>query len=269
MRALFILFMLGVLFSPIAATTETKKTVVLTEDNHMIVRGQVTSESVSKWILELNKIKENNIMIYISSPGGSVLAGMTFVEQIKQLEASGKHIECVADIAASMAFIIFQACPHRYTTSSSVLMQHQMSLRLGGSIENVKTYLDFLDNIESDLNEMQAKRLDMDVEAFNQKIAHDWWLSGSNILKYNVADKMIHVKCHSSLLQKTKKEEIDTFFGKIILTFSGCPLSRDPLKQDFRGINDIEMIEEIRNLYLPSYALKNLMNRPSPSYVEY
>ena len=116
---------------------------------------------------------------------------------------------------------------------------------------------------------MQADRLGMREEDFSRQIAHDWWLSGSNLIKHNVVDEMVHVNCHDSLLQKTKKEEIDTFFGKIILTFSLCPLARDPLKQDFRGISDFELIEEIKRLYVPSYALKSLMEKPNSPYVEY
>ena len=269
MKVLNFLLLIGTLFSASPTYANDTKRVVLTEDNHMIIRGQVTGESVSKWILEVNKIKENDILIYISSPGGSVLAGMTFVEQIKQLEAAGKHIECVADIAASMAFIIFQACPHRYATTSSVLMQHQMSLRLGGSIENVKTYLEFLDNIETDLNTMQSQRLGIEVSDFNKKIAHDWWLSGSSIIRNNVADEMVHVNCDNSLLHKTREEEIDTFFGKIVLTFSMCPLARDPISQDFRGINDLEIIKDIQNQYIPSHALKSLIKRNDDDYMEY
>ena len=48
-----------------------------------------------------------------------------------------------------------------------------------------------------------------------------------------------------------------------------CPLARDPLKQDFRGISDFELIEEIKRLYVPSYALKSLMEKPNSPYVEY
>ena len=147
-------------------------------------------------------------------------------------------------------------------------MQHQMSLRLGGQIENVKTYLNFLDGIENDLNLMQAKKMDMNQDDFKKLIAHDLWLSGSNIMKYNAADKMVHVGCDSVLLTKTKKEEIDTFFGTIILTYSKCPLARDPVDSNFKGISDSTIIDELMNKYIPSLAIKSLSGRNSLNYYE-
>ncbi len=241
----------------------------LTEKNHVVVRGQVTGESVSKWILELNNIKDKDVIVYLNSPGGSVLAGMTFVEQIQQMSRSGKNVVCVADVAASMAFIILQSCPTRYVTSSSILMQHQMSLRLGGQIENVKSYLNFLDNIETDLNQMQAAKMKMDPNDFQKLIAHDLWLSGSAIMRYNAADKIVHVSCDSPLLTSVNKEVINTIFGRIVLTYSNCPLARDPVDANFKGISDTSIIEDLMNKYIPSLAIKNLSGRNTVSYYEY
>ena len=269
MKFLYLLFTLFAFAIPSFTYANPTSDIQLTEKNHVVVRGQVTGESVSKWILELNNIKDKDVIVYINSPGGSVLAGMTFVEQIKQMSKSGKNVVCVADVAASMAFIILQSCPTRYVTSASILMQHQMSLRLGGQIENVKTYLNFLDTIEDDLNNMQAAKMQLDPEVFQKLIAHDLWLSGSGIMKYNAADKMIHVSCDSLLLTKVHTEEIDTFFGKIVLTYSKCPLARDPIDSNFKGITDATIIEELMNKYIPSLAIKSLSGRNSINHYEF
>jgi len=252
-----------------AATMSNSPAVHLTEKNHVVVRGQVSGDSVSKWILELNNIKDKDVIVYITSPGGSVLAGMTFVEQIKQMSQSGKNVVCVADVAASMAFIILQSCPTRYVTSSSILMQHQMSLSLGGQIENVKSYLRFLDNIENDLNGMQAEKMKMDTNEFQKLIAHDLWLSGSAIMRHNAADNMVHVSCDSLLLTGVNREVINTIFGKIVLVYSKCPLARDPIEADFKGISDTSVINDLMNKYIPSLAIKSLSSRNNIDYYEY
>jgi ATP-dependent Clp protease, protease subunit len=270
LKLLFTLFAIAMPAFTLAAPVVTAAPdVLLTEKNHVVIRGEVNGESVSKWILELNNIKDKDVVVYINSPGGSVLAGMTFVEQIQQMTKAGKNVVCVADVAASMAFIILQSCPNRYVTSASILMQHQMSLKLGGQIENVKTYLNFLDGIEEDLNLMQAKKMDMDPDDFKRLIAHDLWLSGSSIMKHNAADKMVHVGCDSVLLTKVHKEEIDTFFGTIVLTYSKCPLARDPVDSNFKGINDLSIINELMNKYIPSLAIKNLSGRNSVNHYEF
>ena len=109
----------------------------LTTNNSVILRGPVNSISVSKWIYNINKIKTDDIYIYIKSPGGSVTSGNLFIEQIKSLSESGKNIHCIAEFAASMAFIILQSCPNRYGLFSSILMQHQISFGISGNLQNV------------------------------------------------------------------------------------------------------------------------------------
>ena len=261
MKGLYFLLTLFLFSANCSGTDSSMKHFTLNNQNHMVVRGQVTGESVSKWILDLNKIKSEEINIYISSPGGSIMAGLTFIDQIKQLEAAGKKINCVADIAASMAFIIFQSCPNRYTTSSSILMQHQMSLGLSGQIENVKSYLEFLANIEEDMIHLQAKKMGMGEEEFAKRTVHDWWLSGSSIINNNAADEMVHVGCDSSLLDNTVDQNINTIFGTVVLRFSKCPLSRDPISQHFRGVVDNSVIEDIQDKYIPSHGLRNLVKK--------
>ena len=120
------------------------KLITLNNENTVILRGPVDENSVSSVVTNLNKIDESKINLYINSPGGSVHHGNVLIEEIRGLQASGKEINCIADFAASMAFIILQSCSNRYALNSSVLMQHQMSLMLGGPINNVNTYMKYI-----------------------------------------------------------------------------------------------------------------------------
>ena len=88
-------------------------------------------------------------------------------------------------------------------------------------------------------------------------------------MRYNAADKMIHIGCDSLLLAKVDKEVIDTYFGKIVLTYSKCPLARDPIEADFKGIKDVGIIDDLMNKYIPSLAIKNLSGRNSVDFFEY
>merc|ERR1719313_652014 len=103
---------------------------------------------------------------------------MKIVDVINALHKSGKKVNCISDFSASMAFIILQSCPVRYATFSSVLMQHQMSLGLEGNLENVKSYLEFIDNVDDELNRMQAVKIGMSEKDFKHKVMSDWWIHG-------------------------------------------------------------------------------------------
>ena len=152
--------------------------VELNNRNMITIRGPIQHESVSDFMLKSSKIDSDNIFIYISSPGGSVMEGMKIVDIIKSLEKSGKNISCISDFSASMAFIILQSCPRRLATFSSILMQHQMSLGIDGNIENINTYLEFIKQIDVELNRLQANRIGISEEVFKRRIENDWWIHG-------------------------------------------------------------------------------------------
>ena len=137
------------------ATTFSQELIELNDRNLITLRGPIKHESVSDFMTKTSKIDSNDVYIYISSPGGSVMEGMKIVDMINSMEKSGKNVSCISDFSASMAFIILQSCPKRYATFSSVLMQHQMSLGLDGNLENVNSYLNFIKNVDDELNHLQ------------------------------------------------------------------------------------------------------------------
>ena len=131
------------------STILSEELVELNSRNMITIRGPINHESVSDFMLKSGKVDSEDLYIYISSPGGSVMEGMKIVDLIKSLEKSGKNISCISDFSASMAFIILQSCPRRLATFSSVLMQHQASLNVDGPIRNVESRLNFVTSLEN------------------------------------------------------------------------------------------------------------------------
>lgn len=78
--------------------------------------------------------QDNNkpIDIVISSPGGSISQGLTFIKAMEDVKRKGVTIRCfVPTLAASMAFTIFTQCSERYALPFARLLFH--SPRVGGS----------------------------------------------------------------------------------------------------------------------------------------
>ncbi len=201
----------------------------LNKNNLITLRGEINDQLSSDIIRKFNKYSSNELYLYITSPGGSVIDGMQIIDQLKSLSERNIKITCIADFAASMAFAIFQACPVRYITTSSVIMQHQMSLKVKGSLYNLNNYMDFIKQIDEDLDQMQANKLGINKKEFQNKITNDWWMSGTHIIRNNAADKIVSVYCDNELVDI--KDEIKNVspFVDIKVIFSKCPLSREPL----------------------------------------
>jgi ATP-dependent protease ClpP protease subunit len=210
---------------------EKHDTIELKEGNHVILRGVVDEAMVAKLIVKMTEIAVDNdeVLMYIVSPGGSVLAGNNLIQYMNYLRHQGKTMTCIADQAASMAFSIFQECDNRYVMPTSILMQHQMSVGLEDQYENLKSRIKLLEAINKQSCLRQAARIGMTPEEFHAKILSDWWIYGDENVEANTADKVVLAGCTPTLALTTVEEDLNLGFFSLHLVYSGCPLSRFPL----------------------------------------
>ena len=97
----------------------------------------------------------------------------------------------------------------------------------------------------------QAKRLNLTIEQFNSKVMNDWWVSGFTAVNDKVVDDIVNVKCSPNLYKKKSNLEKNTFFGKVKLVFSKCPLLHKPLNIKYTSSsveNDDNSISEIYDM---------------------
>lgn len=200
------------------------RTIELTNDNFVFLHGSVTSQSINNIINDLIKLKADTRYIYLNTNGGSVDAGLKLVNTIKDLNNKNIVVNCIADTAISMGFLIFQSCEGRYVLEHSTLMQHQLSLsNIEGQIRNINSYFKFINNMENKLNKIQANRIGLSLESFEEKIHDDWWLDSEDSIKNNVADEIVNIYCNFENSEQEEEVSINDFFGKIKLVYSKCP----------------------------------------------
>ena len=206
------------------------RNVVLTKDNFIMLRGEVSLESVSEIIMQLYTTKAERVYFFISSPGGSITAGNLLISAMK---GASVKTSCVVSTAASMAFAILQQCDERLVMDSTVAMQHVASYGLEGNEPNNITFQAFIERILEDLKDVQAKRIGISLSEFKSKVRDDWWLYGAESVTQNVADRVVTVKCTQELTKTSYHQVIHTMFGDIDLTWNGCPMVEYPTKVGF------------------------------------
>jgi len=229
------------------SSTDYNKLVELNSRNLVTIRGPIQSDTVTDFIHKTSNIDSDEIFIYISSPGGSVMEGLKIVDVIKSLEKSGLKINCISDFSASMAFIILQSCPNRMATYSSILMQHQMSLGLKGNIENINTYLEFIRDIDDNLDKLQSEKIGISKEEFKNKIVNDWWINGPSAKEKSVVDELVLVSCHKELDNKYEALLVNFGLDQVQLIYSKCPLSRYPIEVLYNGIELNEVDYDLKS----------------------
>lgn len=204
--------------------------ITLTTTNCLTIKGPVTEESTTDFIYSLNKMKnKNNIYVYLDTPGGSVEHGNKIVSEIQKYK-----LNCIADRAYSMGFVILQACKQRLITPYGRIMQHQISYGVANEKAKVESYVSFVNQLEDEMTEMQSSRIGISGEEFSRRTYNDWWMVGKNAILANCADRLVDVKCSVKLT----KENYTRNDGWNKITYSKCPLvSGHIAKRHIEGIN--------------------------------
>jgi len=132
----------------------------------MSLTEEVDEYTIDPLIEQLKTFSEKGVKrayLEISSPGGSVSAGLRFINAIHGARDNfGLKLTCVVDgVAASMAAIIVSYCDESYMTFGSFLMFHKASYSVGGDSEQVRSRFIFLDRYLAKIEKALAAQLGM------------------------------------------------------------------------------------------------------------
>lgn len=105
-------------------------------DRAVAIEGPISGNNladVSAALAKFSKASTEPIDIVIDSPGGSVVTGFLFVNNMEAVKAKGITLRCfVNGVAASMAFQVLTHCDERYALSRSFLLWHRVRIYIGG-----------------------------------------------------------------------------------------------------------------------------------------
>lgn len=207
------------------------KTISLNAKNTVVLRGVVNDESIDKLstdlanLVELRSIQTYPIYLILDSPGGSIEAGLNFIEFAKTIP----NLETVTIFAASMAAGIVEALPGtRNIMETGALMFHRAKGGVEGQFENgeVESRLDFYKKIVRGMEIKNASRMGLTLDTYKAKVKDELWMLGTEAVQLKGADNQVSVVCASDLLKQDVRQELN-FFGMIIkVKFNGCPLIR-------------------------------------------
>lgn len=225
----FLLLALLVLSKPVFA-----EKLLLTTSNVVTYRGPVDEDSATSVLLELTDLVRARgkamypIYLVLDSPGGSITAGLDFIEYAKTLE----NVHTVSLFAASMAAGIVEALPgKRYITNSGVLMFHRAKGSMQGQFEEgeLESELAFFKTIVLGMENTNAARCGLSLADYKAKVKDEWWMYGSQAVAQKAVDANVELVCSDALVDKRVVGSLATFFGAFKVSYSGCPLLRSPI----------------------------------------
>ena len=149
------------------------------------------SNLVISELLYLDSISNEEISLYINSPGGSVTSGMAIYDTINYIKSDVRTI-CVG-MAASMAAIILAAGKKgkRNALSNSEVMIHQPLGGIEGQASDIKIVSDHILNTKDKLNKILSKLTNQKLDKIKKDTERDYYLSAIDAKKYGLIDAII------------------------------------------------------------------------------
>ena len=166
----------------------------LLKDRIIILNGEITDNSsniVVAQLLYLDSLNNDDISLYINSPGGSITAGMAIFDTMNFIKSDISTI-CVG-MAASMAAFLLSSGEKgkRYILPNAEVMIHQPLGGAQGQATEIQIAAEHILKTKKKLNQILADNAGKPVEEVEKDTDRDNWLSADEAKEYGLIDEVI------------------------------------------------------------------------------
>ena len=169
----------------------------LLKNRIIILTGEVddnTSSSIVSQLLYLDSINNEDISIYINSPGGSVSAGMAIYDTMNFIKSDVSTI-CVGMAASMGAFLLSSGKKgKRYSLPNSEIMIHQPLGGAKGQATEIKIVAEHILKLKEKLNKILSNNTGKDLKEIEKDTDRDFYMDSNEALEYGLIDKIIEKK---------------------------------------------------------------------------
>lgn len=169
----------------------------LLKERIIFLSGEINdamANTIVAQLLYLDSLGNEDISIYINSPGGSISSGMAIYDTMNFIKSDVSTI-CVG-IAASMgAFLLSSGTKgKRFILPNADVMIHQPLGGAEGQATDIKIASERILNLRARLNKILAKNTGKNLKKIEGDTERDNYLDAEEAVRYGLVDKIIHNK---------------------------------------------------------------------------
>ena len=169
----------------------------LLKDRIILLSGEIDDEcanSVIAQLLYLDSLNNEEISLYINSPGGSVTSGMAIYDTMNFVKSDVSTI-CLGMAASMGAFLLSSGKKgKRYALPNSEIMIHQPLGGVQGQATEIKIVAEQILKTKNKLNKILAKNTGQNIKKIENDTDRDHFLDATEALEYGIIDKVIKEK---------------------------------------------------------------------------
>lgn len=166
----------------------------LLKDRIIFVSGEIDdnlSNIVVSELLYLDSISNDDISMYINSPGGSITSGMAIYDTMNYIKSDVSTI-CIG-MAASMASILLSSGSKgkRYALENSEVMIHQPLGGASGQATEIKIAAKRILKLKDKINNILSINTGNDINKIEEDTERDNFMDSYEALEYGIIDEVL------------------------------------------------------------------------------
>ena len=166
----------------------------LLKERIILLNGEInddTANSIVAQLLFLDSENNDDISIYINSPGGSITSGMAIYDTMNIIKSDVSTI-CIG-ISASMAAFLLSSGKKgkRYILPNAEVMIHQPLGGAQGQAKEIKIAAERILKLKDKINKIVSKNTNQSLEKIQNATERDYFLDAEEAKQYGISDKII------------------------------------------------------------------------------
>ena len=167
----------------------------LLNDRIIVLSDEVNDTTASIVVAQLLFLEgqdpDKDISLYITSPGGSVTAGMAIYDTMQYIKCDVSTI-CMGMAASMGAFLLSSGAKgKRFALPNSEIMIHQPLGGARGQATEIKIVADHILKTREKLNRILAENTGRSIEEIARDTERDNYLTAQEAMEYGLVDKVI------------------------------------------------------------------------------
>jgi len=142
-------------------------------------------------LLYLDSISNDDIFLYINSPGGSITAGFAIYDTMNYIKSNVSTIG--VGLCASMAAFLLSSGTKgkRCALKNTEIMIHQPLGGATGQATEIKIVAEHILKLKEKLNKILSKNTKKSLSKIQNDTERDYYMDSNDALKYGIIDKII------------------------------------------------------------------------------
>ena len=166
----------------------------LLQNRIIFLDGEIDDKIASLIISELlylDSISNEDIQMYINSPGGSITSGMAIYDTMNHIKSDVSTIG--VGMCASMAAFLLSSGQKgkRYILKNAEVMIHQPLGGAQGQATEIKIAAERILRLKEKLNQILSKNTNQDIKKIEKDAERDYFLTSLEAKDYGLIDKII------------------------------------------------------------------------------